>query len=376
MQADNSYHICNRCIMDTSDPKITFDKDGICNHCHHYKVRAGSELFLDDDGQKKLKHITDKIKSAGRRRKYDCVIGVSGGMDSSTAIDKLCQLGLRPLAIHLDNGWNSELSVKNVEQIIKKLKLDLFTHVLDWEEFRDLQVAFLKASISNAEIPTDHAIVALLFHVAAKEGIKYIISGGNIVTEAIMPESWMYDAKDLKLLNAVHRKYGNTKLKTFPKLSFANLAYYTFIKGIKYFPILNYISYNKKEAREHLNTKFCWKDYGGKHFESVYTRFFQGYILPKKFNIDKRRAHYSTLINSGQMKREEALNEIEKPPYPIDDIEADRQYIIKKLGISDKDFEIIMSSPAKTHHNYPNNEKLFVKMRGIVKIARKMLTIN
>jgi len=236
--------------------------------------------------------------------------------------------------------------------------------------------AFLKASISNAEIPTDHAIVALLFHVAAKEGIQYIISGGNIVTEAIMPESWMYDAKDLRLLNAIHKRHGTNTLKSFPKLSLAHWVYYTFVKGIKYFPILNYIAYNKKDARETMQKEFCWKDYGGKHFESIYTRFFQGYILPKKFNIDKRRAHFSTLINSGQMTRQEALEQIQQPPYPVNAMEEDREYVIKKLGISDAQFQEIMSSPVKSHGDYPNNEWMYTKMSGLVSIARRMLTIN
>lgn len=372
----NDYHICTRCVMDTTDPAIHFDESGICNHCKIYDERVRDELYLDDVGQQKLRQIIGKIKKAGENRKYDCVIGLSGGLDSSLALFNVKRLGLRPLAIHLDNGWNTEVSMSNVEGMVNKLGVDLNVQKVDWDEFKNIQLAFLKASIANAEIPTDHAIIALLFHTAAKRGIKYIISGGNIVTESIMPESWMYDAIDLRFIRAVHERFGPSTLTSFPTLNLVHWIYYTFIRGIRYFPILNYVPYVKSDARQLMEEEFGWKDYGGKHYESVYTRFFQGYILPKKFNIDKRRAHFSTLINSGQMTRKEALQDLKKDPYPSSEMVEDKSFILKKLGLTESDFEKIMELPVKSHKDYPNNEFLYNWFSGFVAFAKRLITMN
>lgn len=370
-----NYQICKRCIMDTSDPEIEFDEKGLCNHCKDYDKRIAKELHYDKAGQEKLREIVNKIKKRGKNKKYDCLIGVSGGTDSTTVLYHLKKLGLRPLAVHLDNGWDSELSVKNIELVLKRLNIDLYTYVLDWEEFKDLQLSFLEASIANAEIPTDHAIVALLYRTAAQRGIKYIISGGNIATEAIMPESWMYDAKDWKIIKSIQKKFGEKKLKSFLHLNLFDCFYYTFIKRIKYIPILNYIRYDKKEAKAILEKELGWRDYGLKHYESIYTRFFQGYILPKKFGIDKRRAHLSTLICSGQITREEALEEMKENPYPDERImKEDREYVIKKLGLSEEKFEKIMSQPIKSYKDYPNNSLFFSQASIFTKLAKKIIT--
>jgi len=363
--------------MDTSDPDIKFDNDGVCMHCRIYEKRASHELRQDEIGQEKLNGIVSEIKRKGKNKKYDCLIGVSGGTDS-TMVAYLVkkELGLRPLAIHLDNGWNTETSVGNIERTLKTLDIDLYTYVLDWEEFKDLHLAFLKSSISNSEIPTDHAITAVLYHTAADRRIPYIIGGSNIVTEAIMPSSWMYDATDWRLIKHIHKKFGKIKLKGFPHLSLFHWAYFTFIKNIKYISILNYVNYVKKDAMKLLEKEIGWKYYGGKHYESIYTRFFQGYILPKKYNIDKRKAHFSTLICSGQMTRAEALKEMKKDIYPLDVMQEDKNYFIKKFELTEKEFENIMSLPIKTYKDYPNNDVLFKKFHFLVKYAKKLATFN
>ena len=373
---EKTYQICTRCIMDTTDSQIQFDENGVCNHCRKYDERAGKELYLDEAGQKKLNLIINNIKQREKNKKYDCVIGVSGGVDSTMALYTIKKMGLRPLAVHLDNGWNSELSVRNIEHVVKNLNIDLYTYVLDWEEFKDLHLSFLKSSIANAEIPTDHAIVAILYHTAAKNGIQYIISGGNIVTEAIMPASWMYDARDWRLIKSIHRKFGNIKLTSFPSLDLFKWMNYTFVKNIKYFPILNYIKYVKKDAIKQLEKELGWKPYGHKHYESIYTRFFQGYILPRKFNIDKRKAHLSTLICSGQMTRKEALEEMKRDIYPPNEMEEDRMYVIKKLGITEEEFKEILSEPIKSFRDYANNSLIFNRTNFFVRLARRKATHN
>jgi len=363
--------------MDTSDNEIRFDKDGICSHCREYEERARKELHYDDVGKKRINEIVREIKTNGRSKRYNCIIGVSGGTDSTFALYILKKLDLKPLAVHLDNGWDSELSVKNIEQILKNLNIDLYTYVIDWTEFKDLQMSFLKASIANAEIPTDHAIVATLYHVAAKYGIKYIISGGNITTEAIMPDSWMYDAKDWKIIKSIHKKFGTKELKSFPHLTIFDWVHYTFFKQIKYIPILNYIPYIKKDAIELLVKEIGWRNYEGKHHESIYTKFFQNYILPKKFDIDKRRAHLSTLILSGQISREDALKEIQQDSYSDKkSMNDDIEYVIKKLGISREDLKKIMSEPKKTYKDYPNDSWFFKKNNFLSRLAKKIITRN
>jgi len=362
--------------MDTTDPEIQFDENGVCNHCNNYDEKASKELYLDETGQQKLHLIVNEIKNKGKNKEYDCLIGLSGGTDSTMALYTIKKLGLRPLAVHLDNGWNTELSARNIEQVVKKFNVDLRTKVLDWEEFKDLHLSFLKSSIANAEIPTDHAIVATLFRTAAEEGIQYIISGDNIVTEAIMPASWMYHARDFRIIKSIHKKFGKLKLKTFPTLTLFDWIYYTFVKRIRYFPILNYIQYIQKDAIQLFEKELGWKNYGEKHRESIYTRFFQGYILPKKFNIDKRKAHFSTLICSRQMTREEALEELKHDICSPNEMREDKEYVIKKFGLNEEEFEEIMSQPVKTFRDYPNNNFLFTKLNFLVELARKTATYN
>ncbi|NTZ20256.1 N-acetyl sugar amidotransferase [Paenibacillus sp. JMULE4] len=340
--------------MDTSDPDITFNNMGVCNHCIKYDRL---KILLDDKNiysESKLEQIIEKIKKDGKNKQYDCIIGVSGGVDSTYVAYKVKEYGLRPLAVHLDNSWNSELAVSNIEKTLKKLNIDLYTHVLDWEEFKDLQLSFLKASVPDMEIPTDHAIVSLLYKMAAKEKTRYIIMGTNIATEAIMPSKWAAGHTDWMYIKSIHNQFGKSKLKDFPHYSMLDYAKYKLVYKQKEISLLNYINYNKAEAMEIIEEKLDWKNYGGKHFESIYTRFIQSYVLPVKFGIDKRKAHLSTLICSGQMTREEALKELEHDSYPLEKVNEDKQYVLKKFGLSESEFDQILNSPKKYYMDYPN----------------------
>lgn len=364
------YQICKRCIMDTSDPGISFDKNGVCNHCKDYDSQ-NQYLY----SEKELKKIIEKIKKDGQGKKYDCVMGVSGGVDSCMSAYLAKKYGLNPLAVHVDNGWNSEVSQNNIERTLKKLGIDLYTHVIDWEEFKDIQIAFLKASVANIDYPYDHAITALLYNKAEEMGLKYIIYGTNIKTEFIMPREWGYNSWDLKHLKAIYGKFGKIKtIKTLPTISLWKLFYYSFFKGIRIFRILDYIDYNKKESKEFLKHEFEWKDYGGKHCESIYTRFFVGYVLPQKFGFDRNRAWLSTLVLSGQITREEALEELRRGFYETEkEMNDDKEYVIKKLGLTDDEFNQIMNLPVKSYRDYPNNS-IFLNRAGIsIKLVRKIL---
>lgn len=366
------YQVCTRCIMDTTDPDIQFDENGVCNHCKRYEERVKRYLHLDATGQQKLERLVDQIKAQGQGKDYDCIVGVSGGVDSTYAAYQAKKLGLRPLAVHLDNGWDSELAVSNIETVLKRLDIDLYTYVLDWEEFKDLQLSFLKASVSDAEIPTDHAISAIIYRAAVQRGISYLISGSNLATEGILPGSWTYGVDDWRYIRSVQENLGQASLKDYPHYSLFDLLYYVLVKRIRAVRILNYMPYNKKETINVLETELGWKYYGAKHYESIYTRFFQGYILPRKFNIDKRKAHLSTLICSGQMTRAQALDEMKHEPYSEDQQEADKEYVIKKLGLTEEEFERIMSLPIKTCADYPTSAPLFRIMSRFAKVAQKL----
>jgi len=351
-----SYRQCKRCVMDTSDSEIVFDENGFCNHCSDYFFRIKNLTYQGESSDKELQRIVEKIKRSGKNQKYDCIIGVSGGIDSSYVAYLAKKMGLKPLAVHLDNGWNSELAVSNIEKILKLLEIDLYTHVLDWEEFKDLQLSFLKASIPEIETPTDMAIPAVLHQQAAKHNVKYIISGGNYATEGILPESWHYDRKDVKFLRAIHKQFGSKKLKTFPTFGFVKEIYYKFFKGVRFVYLLNYVPFSKKSAIEILEKELDWKYYGGKHYESRYTKLVQSYILPEKFNIDYRRSTFATQICAGEVERDEAISELKLKPYKDLNIEEEVSYFCKKLGISVDYFYQMMKEPQKTYKDYPNNQ--------------------
>jgi N-acetyl sugar amidotransferase len=338
--------------MDTTDPEIQFDEKGICNHCKKYDELSEIFVFNGKDAEIKLNKIVTDIKASGKKNEYDCIIGVSGGVDSSFVAYKVKKLGLRPLAVHLDNGWDSELAVKNIELFLRKLDIDLYTHVIDWEEFKDLQLSFLRASTPDSEIPSDHAINALLHQIAEKKRIKYIIWGCNIKTESHLPRVWSQGHLDWKYIKSVHKKFGHTPLVTFPHMDF--ITHHYFLMKHKSVNLLNYLDYSKNDAIKLLETELDWRYYGGKHFESIYTRFYQGYILPRKFGYDKRKIHLSSLICSGEISRQNALEELKQDPYPKKLQDEDLTYVIKKFGLTEQEFDSIMKLPVKRYEDYPS----------------------
>ena len=337
--------------MDSSDPDIQFDEQGVCNHCHKYDAML-IHVFTKEEGRRKAQEIARAIKEEGSGKDYNCLIGVSGGVDSTFVAYKVRELGLRPLAVHLDNGWDSELAVNNIHKALKTLNIDLDTHVIDWEEFKDLQLAFLRASTPDAEIPSDHAIVSLMYQMADKTKTKYVITGRNVRTETHLPPAWSRGHSDWKYIQNVHKQFGTVELRTFPHRS--RLEELRYKREQKWINLLNYVDYVKSDAIHVLERELGWKYYGGKHYESIYTRFFQGYILPVKFGYDKRRCHFSSLICSGEMKREEALKALETPTYPPEMQKEDREYVLKKFGLTEEDFNAIMKLPKKTIYNYPS----------------------
>ena len=337
--------ICNRCVMDSGIEDIIFYEIG-CNFCQNGIERIDNELIKPNQ----RKQAIDKLKSMiSGKKKYDCLIGISGGVDSTyVAYLVKKELKLNPLAVHLDNGWNSKKSTKNIYDILKKLDIDLITHVIDWKEFRGIQQALLKSNIKNFEIATDHAILATMIKISMKHDIKYILHGGNVSTESIMPASWMEPNYDFSLIKKIIKKYSNVKIKTLPRINIFTLFYALFIKRIKYVPLLNYFDYKRDEAIEILKNKLGYEPYGEKHFESIVTKFFQSYLLPKKFNIDKRKAHLSSMIVSEQISREEALKILAEPFYKDKVIEnEEREYFIKKMKISNEDLEDIIKDKSK-----------------------------
>lgn len=353
--------------MDTSDPGILFDNNGICNRCRDYEITRDIYVPPASIRQQKLNELVDQVKREGRSKEYDCVIGVSGGVDSTyLAYLAKRKLGLRPLAVHMDNGWNSELAVANIQSCLNTLEIDLYTKVLDWDEFRDLQLAFLKASTPDSEIPTDHAILAVLMKTAAEIGVRYIVWGANIVTEGLAVPTWSMGAYDWKYIRSVHQQFGTVPLTSFPHFSLRDLFYYRVIKRQKTIMPLNYIEYRKNDVEETLVRELGWRPYSGKHHESIYTRFFQAYILPQKFGYDKRKAHFSTLVMSGQMTREDALEHLKVPLYDPELLTQDRKYVVKKLGISENDLDYIMRLPIKSFYDYPSYEstQLVRMLRG------------
>ncbi|MFM9889409.1 MAG: N-acetyl sugar amidotransferase [Rickettsiales bacterium] len=363
---------CQVCIMDTTDPEIVFHGADGCNHCINARARIEHDAFPGTEGEARLAALAETIKAAGRGREYDCLVGISGGVDSSYVIYKAKQLGLRPLALHLDNGWNSELAVHNIERLMTKLGIDLVTHVVDWEEIRDMQRACFNVPLMDIEIVSDHAIFAAMFKTAAQHGIKYILSGSNVATESIMPRAWFYDKRDSRHVRAVHRKFGaGVRLKTFPFLSPWKFLQYVFVNKIRMIPMLNYGGFNKPMAVEFLGREFDWRPYPNKHGESTFTRFFQDYYLPAKFGIDKRRAHFSSMIAAGQMTRDEAISRLSTPLFTPEALAIEKEYVLKKLGYTSPEWDAIMARPATPHQALPHNGWMFNTNNPLVQFIRR-----
>ncbi len=365
--------VCSFCVMDTSDPGIIFDENGRCNRCLKATDLGKQIWFPNAEGRTKLDAIIQQIMLDGKKHEYDCIIGLSGGIDSAYLAYRLRKdyPKLRPLAIHVDGGWNSEVSVKNIEMLVKKLDIDLHTEVIDWEEMQDLQLSFIKASVANQDIPQDHAFFAALYNLTNKMNIKYFLSGGNYASECILPPEWGHPANDLRHLKAVQNEFGTVKLKTFPTTSFWKwYFYYNYFKGFKVVRPLNFLSYIKAEAKAELTEVLDWKDYGEKHHESRFTKFFQTYYLPMKFGWDKRKAHFSSLIVSGQMTRDEALGLLKIKPYNENTIDDEMEYVGKKLGMSLTDFKSLYEQAPKKHTDYKTNNQLYAfkdKMKHLIK---------
>ena len=350
MEQENQ--ICIKCVMDTSDDDISFDEQGICHHCHRY-FETMQKIESEGEREKALNELINNIKLDGKKKPYDCIIGLSGGVDSTYVayyVKKV--LGLRPLAVHLDNGWNSELSVQNIENIVKKLDIDLHTHVIDWDEFKDIQFSFLKASTPDSEIPTDHAIFSILRKIRKKYKLNYVITGINSKTESHHPLSWSQGHSDFGYIKAIQSRFGTKKIKSFPHGNIFTLYEDRF--SSKWINILNYIDYKKEEAKGVITNEFEWQDYGGKHFESIYTRFYQGYILPIKFGIDKRKMHLSSLICAGELARDDALEQLKQPIYPEKSQYADKEFVCKKFNLNLEQFDKIMNLPIKSYYDYPS----------------------
>ena len=354
-----TYRQCTNCILDShDDPYMSFDENGVCAHCHEYTTNAKNYLRTGKEAEALLTETINKIKAQGKDKTYDCLIGLSGGVDSSYVAYLAKQYGLRALCVHFDNGWNSELAVMNIQNIVHKLNFDLDTYVIDWEEFKDLQLAYLKASVIDIEVLTDHAIYGTMFKIAKQHDIKYVLGGHNVVTEGILPFHWTYSKKDYINIKAIHKEYGQKELKTFPFLD-KKMKKFIAQSGVEFVNYLNWVNYQKDEVKQHLQKELDWRDYGGKHYESIWTRFYQGYILPEKFGVDKRKAHLASLICSGQMTREEALEEIKEPPYDAKQLKIDKEFVLKKLGLSEAEFDAIMQLPIRNHREFEMEGSLF-----------------
>lgn len=371
--SENRYQLCTRCVMDTTDPEIVFNEEGVCSHCLEFDVITSKNWFPNAEGEQKLSYIYEKMRRDSRHKDYDCILGLSGGIDSSYLALKLFEAGIRPLVVHIDGGWNSELAVQNIENIVNYCGWHLHTIVINWEEMKDLQLAYLKSAVANQDVPQDHAFFASLYHFAIKHNVNYVISGGNIATESIFPKSWHGNAMDAENLHAIHKKFGSKNLVKYKTISFFQLYfYYPFIKKMKTVRPLNYMPYIKQEALEELKDKVGYKEYARKHGESVFTKFFQNYWLPMKYGLDKRRPHLSSLIVAGQMTREEALQELEKPLYDEIELQEEKIYIAKKLGVSDEEFESILAMPKHTYADFANMENKYKRMKKVQYIVTKL----
>lgn len=364
--------VCTNCVMDTTDPKITFDGQGVCDHCRTFYDHTLPNWDTGEKGRAALDATVERIKAAGKGRDFDCIIGMSGGIDSSylTYLAKE-ELGLRPLVFHVDAGWNTQIAVNNIEKIVDGLGLDLYTEVIDWEEMKDLQLAFFKSGVSHVDTPQDHAFFATMYKFAVEHDVKTILTGANLSTECVRnPVDWMYFQSDSTQLRDIHRRFGKRPLRNYPVTSILwHKVWLPYVKGIKVEKPLNSMPYIKDDAVKLLVERFGWQPYPQKHFESRLTRFYEGYWLPEKFGYDTRKVQYSSLILTGQMTREEALEKLSGPAYDVETIHQDFEYVATKLGISVDEFQAIMRAPNKSYRDYKNQAWLY----GIGSTAMKAL---
>lgn len=366
--------------MDTSDPKITFDSTGVCDHCQSFYRDVLPNWYPNDKGKEIFKKEVDKIKRKTKTSQYDSIMGLSGGLDSSYLLHlAVTEFGLRPLVFHVDGGWNTDFAVNNIQVLVDKLNLDLFTEVIDWEEMRDFQLAFFKSGTPHLDIPQDHAFFATMFHFARKYNIKYILNGGNFSTECIRnPKDWIYYGTDMSLIKDIRKKYGTIKMEKYPWSGILyHKVYLRYIQGIKVLRPLNYLPYNREQAIKELSENYGWTPYPQKHFESRFTKFYEGYWMPTRFGYDTRRVQFSSLIVTNQMKRDEALELLKKLPYNIETINEEIEYIANKLEISVDELNHYHKMPLKWFRDYNNEEWLFdlgakaMKLMGLERAIKR-----
>lgn len=365
--------VCARCVMDSTAEEFVSYPDGRCVFCKDFDDRISKELFRQNS-EATLVEFAERVKRESKSKQYDCLIGVSGGVDSSYVAHLCSQLGLRVLAVHVDNGWNSELATVNIERLCDQLNIELETVVLDWDEFRDLQKAFISSGVSNIEIPTDHAIWATMIKTAAKNNIKYIISGSNAANESIMPLSWLYDSKDSTLIRAIYKKQTGRRLRNYPNLRIWEFIYYLLLRRMRWVPILNHMPFDKAEAKALLVSNYGWRDYGGKHFESIFTRFFHAIYLTEKCGFDLRKAYFSAEICSGGKSRNAALEELARPQIDTNAYDADMAYVAKKLRLERSALAKYLSTPRVSHNVYANQEKIWKLFATSISAVRRFIT--
>jgi N-acetyl sugar amidotransferase len=352
----NQYRECRRCVMDARTEDIVFDAHGYCNYCNALMARladyqpAGAQVLAE-----RLERFVAQVRRAGAGKRYDCIVGVSGGADSAYALWLAKRHGLRPLAVHMDNGWNSELAVNNIENLVRKLDVDLTTHVIEWQEYRALQQAFMEADVIDIELLYDNAMAAVNHRLASRYGIRYILAGSNTSTEGMrMPPSWAWYKFDRKNILALARR-GGVRVRSMPTIGVAGFVWHRILRGVQWVPFLDYIDYNKQACIDELVRAIGYRPYPYKHYESVFTRFYQGYLLPQKFGVDKRHLHFSSLICSGQMTREEAVNLLAQSPYPnLHELETDVDYFLKKMGWTQDQLDAYLARPQRAHDSYPS----------------------
>lgn len=356
------YQICANCVMDTSDSQISFDENGICDHCRGFKAHVEPNWHPDATGERMFAKVVEKIKQDGKKREFDCILGMSGGLDSSFLLHKAVKdFGLRPLVFHVDGGWNTDIAVSNIQALVDGLGLDLYTEVINWEEMRNFQLAFFKAGVPHIDVPQDHAFVATLYNFANKYNIKYILNGGNIATECVRnPLEWLYYGTDMPQIRDILRRYGTVPMRTYPFSSVLRHKFYLrYVRGVQVVKPLDWLPYTKELARKTLSETYGWKPYPQKHFESRFTRFCEGYWLPERFGFDTRRVQFSSLILTGQMQRDDALEQLEHPAYDPATIEHEFDYIARKLGITSAELRGYFDMPRKTYADYKNQRWIF-----------------
>ena len=373
---EKNYQICTNCVMDTSDPGIVFNEQGICDHCLDFETNVKPRWNTGEKGRRYLENCIRDIKRCGKKNDFDCLVGLSGGMDSSYMLHMMVrEFGLRPLVFHVDGGWNSELAVHNINVLINKLNLDLYTEVINWQEMRDFQLAFFKSGVPHIDIPQDHAFIATLYNFADNYNIKYILNGGNISTEVVrFPLQYYYWGTDMLQIGDIRKRFGSSPMKTYPFSSiYRHKIYLRYLRGVKVLKPLNYVHYTKSLAFEVLEKEYGWKPYSQKHFESRFTCFFEGYWLPTRFGFDVRRVQFSSLILTGQMTRDNAIKRLKEPPYDTDNINREFEYIATKLEISVSELRSYHEMPKKYYWDYRNQKKFFdlgVKTLSVLRLGR------